>query len=111
LEAYGIIPAAVTPVDEARQNTKIANQEPQYAVQWLMRNMKKISSRATGMGNNTIKMYLVLHICEDILDHGVPENANSAYAESAHITLAKRTSSNTQKAPCHSQDEQPRSDA
>jgi hypothetical protein len=68
-----------------------------YAVKWLMRNMKRISPRATGMGNNTIKMHLVLHICEDILDHGVPENVNSAYAESAHITLAKRTSSNTQK--------------
>ena len=49
------------------------------------------------MGNNTIKMHLVLHICEDILDHGVPENVNSTYTESAHITLAKITLSNTQK--------------
>jgi hypothetical protein len=39
------------------------------------------------MGNNTIKNHLVLHICKDILDHGVPENVNSAYAESAHILL------------------------
>jgi hypothetical protein len=49
------------------------------------------------MTNNTIKRHLVLHICEDILDHGVPDNVNSAYAESAHITLAKVTSQNTQK--------------
>ena len=68
-----------------------------YAVKWLMGSMKRISPCTTGMGNNTIKMHLVLHICEDILYHGIPENVNSAYAESAHITLAKRTSSNTQK--------------
>ena len=49
------------------------------------------------MGNNTIKNHLVLHICEDILDHGVPENMNSAYAESAHIPLSKMTARNTQK--------------
>jgi hypothetical protein len=30
--------------------------ESHYAVQWLLRNMKIISPRATGMGNNTIKM-------------------------------------------------------
>ena len=36
-------------------------------------------------------------LCKDILDHGVPDNVNSAYAESAHITLAKITSRNTQK--------------
>jgi hypothetical protein len=74
-----------------------------YPVQWPMRNMQIISPCATGMGNNTIKMHLVMHICEDILDHGVPENVNSVYAESAHIILAKRTSSNTQNAPVHSQ--------
>ncbi|KAI2507104.1 hypothetical protein MHU86_7373 [Fragilaria crotonensis] len=49
------------------------------------------------MGNNTIKTHLVLHLSEDILDHGVPENVNSAYAESAHIPLSKITARNTQK--------------
>jgi hypothetical protein len=49
------------------------------------------------MRNNTIKMYLALHIMEDILDHGVPDVVNSSYAESAHIPLAKNTSRNTQK--------------
>ena len=49
------------------------------------------------MGNNTIKTHLLLHLCEDILDHGVPETVNSSYAESAHIPLAKSTSRNTQK--------------
>ncbi|KAI2499383.1 hypothetical protein MHU86_15095 [Fragilaria crotonensis] len=68
-----------------------------YAVQWLMRNVANICPRQTGMGNNTIKNHLVLHICEDILDHGVPENVNSAYAESAHIPLSKMTARNTQK--------------
>ena len=47
--------------------------------------------------NNTIKRHLVLHLCEDILNHGVPDNVNSSYAESAHIPLAKITSRNTQK--------------
>jgi hypothetical protein len=49
------------------------------------------------MANNTIKNHLVLHLSEDILDHGVPENVNSAYAESAHIPLSKLTARNTQK--------------
>jgi len=69
----------------------------QYAVQWLMRNVANVCPRQTGMGNNTIKNHLVLHIYEDILDHGVPENVNSAYAESAHIPLSKMTARNTQK--------------
>ena len=69
----------------------------QLAVQWLMRKVAEVSPRASGMGNNTIKTHLVLHLCEDILDHGVPENVNSSYAESAHIPLAKITSRNTQK--------------
>ena len=69
----------------------------QYAVRWLMRRLSTVSPRVTGMCNNTIKMHLVLHVCEDILDHGVPDNVNSAYAESAHIPLSKDTSRNTQK--------------
>jgi hypothetical protein len=67
------------------------------AVQWLMRLMATVAPRTTGMTNNTIKKHLVLHLCEDILDHGVPDNVNSAYPESAHIPLAKITSRNTQK--------------
>jgi hypothetical protein len=67
------------------------------AVQWLMRLVATVAPRTTGMTNNTIKKHLVLHLCEDILDHGVPDNVNSAFAESAHIPLAKMTSRNTQK--------------
>ena len=66
-------------------------------VQWLMRCVAYVAPRTGGMTNNTIKRHLVLHIREDILDHGVPDVVNSAYAESAHITLAKVTSRNTQK--------------
>jgi hypothetical protein len=69
----------------------------QYAVQWLMRLVADVAPRPKKMGNNTIKTYLVLHLCEDILDHGVPDNVNSAYAESAHIPMSKLTSRNTQK--------------
>ena len=69
----------------------------QYAVQWLMHNVAYICPQQTGMGNNTIKNHLVLQIWEDILDHGVPENVNNAYAESAHIPLSKMTARNTQK--------------
>ena len=47
--------------------------------------------------NHSIPPHLVLHLCKDILDHGVPDNVNSVYAESAHITLAKITSRHTQK--------------
>jgi hypothetical protein len=66
-------------------------------VQWLMRYVAEVAPRPAAMGNNTIKTHLVLHLCEDILDHGVPETVNSSYAESAHIPLAKVTSRNTQK--------------
>ncbi|KAI2495149.1 hypothetical protein MHU86_19380 [Fragilaria crotonensis] len=66
-------------------------------LQWLMRVVAEVAPCPGAMGNNTIKTHLVLHLCEDILDHGVPDNVNSAYAESAHIPLAKATSRNTQK--------------
>jgi hypothetical protein len=36
-------------------------------------------------------------MADDILDHGVPQNFNSAFTECAHIPLAKDTSRNTQK--------------
>ncbi|KAI2494751.1 hypothetical protein MHU86_19788 [Fragilaria crotonensis] len=49
------------------------------------------------MGNATIKTHLVLHIADDILNFGVPEVMNSSYAESAHITISKDTTRNTQK--------------
>jgi Plavaka transposase len=68
-----------------------------YAVQWLMRQVGRVAPRTKGMGANTIKTHLVLHLSEDILDHGVPDNVNSAYAESAHIALSKVTARNTQK--------------
>jgi hypothetical protein len=42
-------------------------------------------------------MHLVLHIHEDILNFGVPEVMNSAYAESSHRPIAKFTVRNTQK--------------
>jgi len=70
------------------------------AVSWLMRHMQFVAPRLSGgMLNNTVKMHLVLHIGEDILNFGVPENVNSAYAESAHIPISKETTKNTQKRP------------
>ena len=67
------------------------------AVQWLMRRVAAVSPRQKKMGTNTIKTHLVLHLSEDMLDHGVPQNVNSAYAESAHIPLAKDTARKTQR--------------
>jgi hypothetical protein len=67
------------------------------AVQWLMRRVAAVSPRQKKMGTNTIKTHLVLHLREDMLDHGVPQNVNSAYAESAHIPLAKDTARKTQR--------------
>jgi hypothetical protein len=55
------------------------------AVQWLMCQVARVAPRPKGMGNNNIKTRLVLHLSEDILDHGVSDTVNSAYAESAHI--------------------------
>jgi hypothetical protein len=64
-----------------------------------MRTMKTVAPRHTGMKDSTIKTHLVHHIGEDILDFGVPHNANSAFAESAHIHLANISSKNTQRRP------------
>ena len=66
------------------------------AVQWLMQRVAEVSPRQRVMRTNTIKNFLVLHICEDMLDHGVPQNVNSAHAESAHVPLAKETARKTQ---------------
>lgn len=68
-----------------------------YATSFLLRLLKKVSPRHDGMKNNTIKTHLVLHMSEDIENFGVPEIFNSAYAESAHIPIAKKTVRNTQK--------------
>jgi hypothetical protein len=57
----------------------------------------RVAPRPKGMGSNTIKTHMVLHLSEDILNHGVPDNVKSAYAESAHIPLSKITARNAQK--------------
>ncbi len=77
--------------------SKKQNKGSHAAVQHLMRLVATVAPRPGGMMNNTIKRHLVLHLCEDTLDHGVPHNVNSSYAESAHIPLAKITSRSTQK--------------
>ena len=68
-----------------------------YATSALVRLLKDVAPRFEGMKNNTIKTHLPLHMAEDIENFGVPEVFNSAYAESAHITIAKKTVRNTQK--------------
>lgn len=68
-----------------------------YATSALVRLLKHVAPRLNGMKNNTIKTHLPLHMAEDIENFGVPEVFNSAYAESAHITIAKKTVRNTQK--------------
>ena len=68
-----------------------------YATAYLMRLLKAVAPRHDGMKNNTIKTHLVLHMADDIQNFGVPEMFNSAYAESAHIPIAKKTVRNTQK--------------
>jgi hypothetical protein len=68
-----------------------------YATSFLLRRLKEVAPRHDGMKNNTVKTHLVLHMSEDIENFGVPEIFNSAYAESAHISIAKKTVKNTQK--------------
>ena len=78
----------------------------QLAVQWLMWMVTEVSLWPKGMGTNTINTHLVLHLMEDMLDHCVPRNLNSAYAESAHIPLAKETAGKTQSVHLHSRSKQ-----
>ena len=68
-----------------------------FATSFLLRRLKDVAPRHVGMKNNTIKTHLVLHMAEDMENFGVPEIFNSAYAESAHIPIAKKTVKNTQK--------------
>jgi hypothetical protein len=75
---------------------KVLVNKSKMAMKWLMRQFKFIAPRPTGMKNNTIKFHLVLHLADDILDHGVPQNFNSSFAKTAHISLAKDTARNTQ---------------
>ena len=77
--------------------TKFVVSRSKKTMRWLMRHFQKIAPREAGMQYNTVKMHLVLHLAEDIVDHGVPQNVNSTFTESAHIPLAKDTSRNTQK--------------
>jgi hypothetical protein len=75
---------------EQIKNSHVATQR----LIWLV---AKVSPSTNRMGKNMINLHLALHLCEDILDHGVPDDVNSPYADSAHIALAKMTSRNTQK--------------
>jgi hypothetical protein len=59
------------------------------------------------MKNNTVKTHLVLHMSEDIANFGVPEIFNSAYAESAHIPIAKKTVKTRRSATKHIQSKLP----
>ncbi|KAI2500694.1 hypothetical protein MHU86_13777 [Fragilaria crotonensis] len=79
------------------QITRVSAQRSVFATAHLMRLVKFVAPRFKGMSNNTIKMHLVLHIHEDIINFGVPEVMNSAYAESSHRPIAKFTVRNTQK--------------
>ena len=72
-------------------------QRSKYATAYLLRLLKSVAPNFDGMKNNTVKTHLVLHMADDIQDFGVPEVFNSAYAESAHIPIAKKTVRNTQK--------------
>ncbi|KAI2511580.1 hypothetical protein MHU86_2834 [Fragilaria crotonensis] len=70
----------------------------QSRISSLMRLLKFVAPQLSGaMGNTTIKTHLVLHMDDDILNFGVPEVMNSSYAESAHISISKDTTRNTQK--------------
>jgi hypothetical protein len=79
------------------QISRLSAQRSVFATAHLMRLVKFVAPRFKGMSNNTIKMHLVLHIHEDIINFGVPEVMNSAYAESSHRPIAKCTVRNTQK--------------
>jgi hypothetical protein len=76
---------------------KVLVNKSKMAMKWLMRHFKFIALHPTGMKNNNIKFHLILHLADDILDHGVPQNFNSSFAKTAHISLAKDTARNMQK--------------
>jgi hypothetical protein len=82
-----VVTPPVAPVDEATGNAEASSCEVPIRSPVAHAHVANVCPRQTGMGNNTIKNHLVLHICKDILGHGVPENMNSAYAESVHIPV------------------------
>jgi hypothetical protein len=64
--------------------SKLQVRKSHCAVQWRMRHVGRVAPRPKGMGSNTLKSHLILHLSEDILNHGVSDNVNSAYAKSAY---------------------------
>ena len=87
----------VTPVDEATHNTKASSGKVTMCCAMAYAPSHRCCAQDGKMGNNTIKTHLMLHQCEDIFDHSVPDNVNTAYAESAHMPMSKLTSRNTQE--------------
>jgi len=63
---------------------------------YLMYMMKKVANRTEGMGMKFIKFHAILHICHDILMHGIPMNVDTGSNE-GHHKGTKKAAKQTQK--------------
>jgi hypothetical protein len=69
-------------------------EKAEYKHRYIMFLIKKIGKRAKGMGLKTTKFHAIMHMAEDILNFGVPNNFDTGANESGHKptkTAAKLT--------------------
>ena len=63
----------------------------------IMHMLKTVLQRAKGMGLDLLKFHGILHLCEQIIDNGVPNIADTESNESHHKPTSKYYSKLTQK--------------
>ena len=77
-----------------------------YELKLVQRHIKAIFqlykdtvNRKSGMGDNLIKIHLIRHMIEDIMNLGLPISFDSAPGENRHISAVKIPASRTQHQP------------
>ena len=64
--------------------------------QYVMYLIKKVSDRMEGMGLRLMKYHVILHLCEDIINYGIPLEVDTGSNESGH-KATKKAAKLTQK--------------
>ena len=71
--------------------------ELQRYIPMMMERAARVMDRKEGTGMNFIKFHLILHLCQDIINMGLPVNVDSEAGESNHKENTKSLANHTQK--------------
>jgi hypothetical protein len=71
--------------------------ELQRYIPMMMERAARVMDRKEGTGMNFIKFHLILHLCQDIINMGLPVNVDSEAGESNHKENTKNPANHTQK--------------